>query len=68
MRSNLNDITLELEIKRMSKSQLAILITDGKTNAWLPISQIEYDENEIGTGNATEIILSEWLAENKGLI
>ena len=52
----------------MSKSQLAILITDGKTNAWLPISQIEYDENEIGTGNATEIILSEWLAENKGLI
>ena len=64
--SNTTDITLDLEIRR--ETELAILVTDGEKTAWLAKKLIGYDDREIGTGNTTEIILPEWLAEEKGLI
>jgi len=45
----------------------AILLADGDFEVWLPLSQIEYD-NDIDVGDVTFVYVPEWLALEKGLI
>jgi hypothetical protein len=60
-RSDLIDIAVT--IKR--RSEKAVLVDHGgKEDAWLPLSQIEIDEDATGT----TITLPEWLAVDKGMI
>ena len=58
------DVDIFAEIKR--ETPLAILVSDGIQDVWLPKSQVEYDAPNLY--NQTEITLPEWLAKNKGLI
>ena len=45
----------------------AVLVTDSKTEAWLPSSQIIDEEDELLEGRTTKIELPDWLAEDRGL-
>lgn len=65
MKKNHDIIELEGSIKIRARSGLAILFqVDGK-EAWLPLSQIECDNEHIG---AATIQIPEWLALDKELI
>ena len=62
--------TVEIEVQVRAQTKAAILIYDGKTECWIPKSQItdftgEGDEPDMTT---TGIFISEWLAGEKGLI
>jgi hypothetical protein len=47
----------------------AVLIHDGAREAWLPFSQIEDPgTEELEKGAHVELLLPEWLAQEKGLI
>jgi hypothetical protein len=61
--NKLCDITVELHHETPS----AILVSDGKREAWLPKSQIEWTRLSQG-GSAIEVTLPEWLAREKELI
>ncbi len=56
-------LTLTGEIRR--ETELAILFFDGKTEVWLPKSQLE-DRSTYSDG--VEITIPAWLAEAKGLV
>lgn len=59
------DIEIEVEVR--AETPKALLVFDGKTEAWVPKSQIlDQCENEMGT--ITSIFISEWLATEKGLV
>jgi DNA-directed RNA polymerase subunit E'/Rpb7 len=45
----------------------AILVEIDNEDVWLPKSQIEYDENA-EVDDDIEVIIPEWLADEKGLI
>ena len=60
-------IEIECQVRAHTKS--AILIFDGKTECWIPKSQItdfcgDGDDPDLTT---TSIFISEWLATEKGL-
>ena len=59
-----SDIEIAVEIR--AETPKALLIYDGKVECWIPKSQIkdECEEN----GRITSIFISEWLANEKGLI
>lgn len=46
----------------------AILFSDGITEAWLPKSQVEYDEDKINKYKEITIMISEWWARKKGFL
>lgn len=50
----------------MASRKAALLVTDGQTEAWLPKSQIEYDE-DAEPGDTVEIEAPEWLLIKKDL-
>lgn len=61
---------IEIEVQVRAKTAAAILIHDGKTECWIPKSQIidfcgDGDDPDLTT---TSIFVSEWLAQEKGLI
>lgn len=61
---------IEIECTVRAQTAAAILIFDGKTECWIPKSQItdftgEGDEPNLTT---TSIFISEWLATEKGLV
>lgn len=49
-------------------TERAVLIHDGKREAWIPLSKIEDSDDEIAVGKHLEILIPEWLAIDKGLI
>lgn len=59
--------TIELEVEAIQSTDLAIRILDLKENpVWIPKSQIS---DYVGEENNPEtIFITEWLAEEKGLI
>lgn len=61
--SSPKDIEIEVEVR--VETDKALLIYDGKTECWIPKSQIndQCEEN----GKITSIFISEWLAGEKGL-
>ncbi len=59
-----NDIEIAVEVRAKTKS--ALLVFDGKTECWIPRSQIS---DYCGEEDSPEtIFISEWLAGEKGLI
>lgn len=57
---------IEIAVEIRAESERAYLVFDGKTQAWVPKSQItDYCEEQ---GVITSIFISEWLATEKGLI
>lgn len=58
---------IEIEVEIRAETPKALLVFDGKTEVWIPKSQIrDQCENEMGT--ITSIFISEWLATEKGLV
>jgi len=53
-------------IKRMTEK--AILFDDGIREAWVPLSQIENDFDELGEGAIVDLLIPEWLAMEKNFI
>ena len=61
----MKEVEIEGEVKR--ETDAAVLFYNGKTEAWVPKSQIT-DQSEDDDGNIESIFLPEWLALEKGLI
>ena len=56
---------IELYLDMIRQKPLAILFTDGDTEAWIPKSQI-LRMKRMG-GSTHEVVIPEWLAVEKGL-
>ena len=59
--------TIEIAVEVRAKTDAAWLCYDGKTEAWVPISQID-DYCEDKKDVVSSIFISEWMAEQKGFI
>lgn len=59
------DVEIEVEVR--AETAGALLVYDGRTQVWIPRSQIK-DQCEDGEGTITSIFISPWLAEIKGLV
>ena len=59
---------VEIEVEIKVKTQKAVLVSDGKTEVWIPLSQITDYTDEIEVGESITIFISEWLATEKGLL
>lgn len=58
---------IEIEIEEVARTELAVLVTDGKVEEWIPLSMIsDYTEDE--HEKYTSIFIAESLAFEKGLI
>jgi len=63
-----NKKTIEIDIDRIKlETDKAILVIIDDEEIWLPKSQITYNENH-DLDKPQEIEISEWIAEQKGLI
>ncbi len=64
----MSDIEIACEVR--ARTTKALLIFDGKTEVWIPLSQIsDYTEERDFVGvKITSIFITEWLATEKGLI
>lgn len=60
----MKDIEIAVEVR--AETAKAMLIFDGKTEVWIPKSQIKDQCEEKGV--ITSIFITEWLATEKGLI
>ncbi len=58
---------LDLEVILVKRTDKAVLVTsyEGAEPVWLPLSQIEIDDDAFGV---TEIVIPAWLAQEKELI
>lgn len=57
---------VEFFCTQVSGTELAIMVTDGDNDYWIPKSQIEETEDH-GDNNLT-IYIAEWLAIEKGIV
>jgi hypothetical protein len=60
----MKDIEIAVEVR--VETPKALLVFDGKTEVWIPKSQINDQCEE--KGKITSIFITEWLATQKGLI
>lgn len=61
------DETVDVFVEILKETDKAILATNGGPKVWLPKSQIEGDAG-YEPGEACEITMPVWLAEDKGLV
>ncbi len=63
--------TVKIKVTLIGRTDLAILVSDGKRQAWVPLSQIEEEIEEptgpMGIVTTTEIVLQDWVAKERGL-
>lgn len=59
-----NEVEIECEV--LLETELALKISDGDIEIWIPKSQIKDQCEE--NGKITSIFISEWLATEKGLV
>lgn len=63
--------TVKINVELISRTDLAILVSDGQRQAWVPLSQIEETIEEptgpMGTITTTAIVVPDWVAREKGL-
>ena len=61
--------TIKINVKVVERTDLALLVSDGRKEAWVPLSQIEEVIEEPGVFGpvVTAIVVPEWLATDKGL-
>ena len=61
---------IRINVTVVERTDLAMLVTDGHKEAWLPLSQIEEvieEPGSFGLMQVTAIVVPEWLAADKGL-
>ncbi len=60
---------IKIHVKVVERTDLALLVSDGRKEAWVPLSQIEEVIEEPGTfgPEVTAIVVPTWLASAKGL-
>ena len=62
---------VKINVTLISRTDLAILVSDGQRQAWVPLSQIEEEIQEptgqMGLVTTTAIVVPEWVAREKGL-
>jgi hypothetical protein len=59
------------EFKRLSPSGMAILVTDGENEDWIPVSLIENIDDldfTMPAGTNMEIVLPVWFAKKRGFV
>ena len=61
--------SIKINVKVVERTDLALLVSDGRKEAWVPLSQIEEVIEEPGLFGPviTAIVVPEWLAADKGL-
>lgn len=61
--------TTKINVKVVERTDLALLVSDGRKEAWVPLSQIGEVIEESGLFGPviTAIIVPDWLAVDKGL-
>ncbi len=62
------DVTIPVRVIR--RTNLALLVDDGKTETWVPHSVIVQEIRERGQidQETTAIVLQDWVAKDKGLV
>lgn len=63
--------TVKIKVTVVSRTDLAILVNDGRREVWVPLSQVE-EEIEEPTGpmnimGTVAIVVQDWVAQEKGL-
>lgn len=63
--------SIKINVTLISRTDLAILVSDGQRQAWVPLTQIE-EEIQEPTGHmnlvtTTAIVVPDWVAREKGL-
>ena len=62
---------VKINVKVVSRTDLAILVNDGRREAWVPLSQVEEEIEEptppMGIVATTAIVVQDWVATEKGL-
>jgi hypothetical protein len=63
--------SVKIAVTLLGRTDLAILVSDGQREAWVPISQIEEEFVELtggfGLATTTAIVVPDWVAREKGL-
>jgi len=58
-----------VEVKEVTVvSQRAILVSNGKVEAWIPRGQIGYKSEVKEKGDSGLLLIPEWIAKERGLI
>lgn len=61
------DDKVEIEAKCKKATKKAILCRINKEDVWIPLSQVD-DESEVWReGDEGKLVISQWIAEQKGL-
>lgn len=62
--------TVKINVKVVEHTDLALLVSDGCKEAWVPLSQIDevITEPSCGGPMVTAIVVPKWLAADKGLM
>jgi len=63
----MSDEMVEIHGTIIHETEESILLTDGDSEVWLPLSLIEYDYN-CGVGDMVVIEVPEWMAIDKNLV
>ena len=63
--------SVKIKVTLISRTDLAILVSDGHRDVWVPLSQVE-EEIEEPTGpmnimGTVAIVVQDWVAQEKGL-
>ncbi len=58
---------IEIAVEVRHETDAALLVFDGKTEAWIPKSSVS-DQSERDDGSIETIFIPEWLATEKGLL
>lgn len=63
--------SVRIDVCLVARTDLAILVTNGPREVWVPLSQIEEEIEEptgaFGLVTTTAIIVPDWVAREKGL-
>ena len=61
---------IEVAVLFKRATDKAVCVSDGDKDLWLPLSQVECDEDlsAFEPGDDLELLVPEWLAKEKGLI
>ena len=67
----MSENTVKIKVELISRTDLAILVSDGKRQAWVPLSQV-IEEIQENTGHmaiiaTTAIVVQDWVAKERGL-
>ncbi len=63
--------TVKIRVTEIARTDLSILVTDGKRQAWVPLSQVEEEIKEptgpMAIVATTAIVVQDWVAQERGL-